>query len=66
MKRLFYRFFKRYRRLELGLFTDREADTLIKVSVGKPERAQWVIAKEQCRHRNVGWVYLERRERITS
>lgn len=64
MKRLFYRLFKRYRRLELRCVTWVIGAQLIRESVGKPECEQWVIAKEEDTNRRMGLVYLERRERI--
>jgi hypothetical protein len=64
MCRLYFRLFPTYRRLEIGCFTYLEADRRIKASVGLPEAQQWVIAPEEDQSRSIGWVYLERRERI--
>ena len=64
-KKLFYKIFKRYRRLEFRAVSYAEGDRLIRESVGKPEREQWVLAKEEDANRLVGLVVmLERRERI--
>lgn len=64
MKRLYYRIFKRYRRIELKFINYYDADLLIKSGEGKPESEQWFIAKEEDNNRVIGWVYLERKERI--
>lgn len=65
MKKLFYKIFKRYRRLELKLVMWPEADKMIKANKGKPASEQWVIAKEEDTNSSYGMVYLERKERIT-
>ena len=65
MRRLFYRFFKCYRRLEFKAVSYAEGDRLIRQSQGKPESEQWVLAKEEDSNRAFGLVvFLERRERI--
>jgi len=64
MKKLFYRLFKRYKRLDIKFVSYYEGDKMIKGSVGKHESEQWVLAKEEDHNRCYGWVYLERRERI--
>ena len=64
LRRLFYRVFKRYRRLEICCVTWHEGDQLIRDSVGKPESEQWQIAREEDTNRVIGVVYLERKERI--
>jgi hypothetical protein len=65
MRKLFFRIFKCYRRLELRCVTYAQGDNMIRENAGKPERHQWTIAKEEDRNIVVGIVYLERRERIT-
>lgn len=66
LRRLFFRFFPCYRRLDLRFVTYREADDLIRESHGKSESLQWIIAsKEEDRNHMIGMVYIERRERIT-
>ena len=63
IKRLYYKVFKCYRRLDYRFLRYDEADDLIKNNEGKPEHEQWVIAKEEDNNSGV-FVYLERRERI--
>jgi hypothetical protein len=65
IRKLFYKIFKRYRRLEAKCITWDEADTLLRKNEGKPESEQWVLAKEEDFNRTIGMVYLERKERIT-
>lgn len=65
LRRLYFRLFKHYRRLELKFCSYTEADRLLRDSEGKPEPEQWRLAKEEDDNRTMGWVYLERRERIT-
>jgi hypothetical protein len=66
LKSLYYRIFKRYRRLELKLCTYAEGDKLIRASAGKAESETWVLAiPEEDNNRAFGVVYLERRERIS-
>lgn len=64
MKKLFYKIFKRYRRLELKFVIWPEADKMIKANEGKPASEQWVIAKEEDTNKAYGYVFLERKERI--
>lgn len=65
IKGLYYRVFKKYRRLEIKCCTYATGDILIRQNVGKPECEQWVLAiPEEDRNRVIGVVYLERRERI--
>jgi hypothetical protein len=64
-RKLFYRIFKVYRRLEIRSVSYAEGDRLIKQSVGKPEAEQWVIAVPEEDYNNTcAFVILERRERI--
>lgn len=66
MKRLFYKIFKRYRRLEFAALSYSEADKLFRENPGKQECDQWVLAKEEDSNRSFGVVvFMERRERIT-
>lgn len=65
MRKLFFKLFKCYRRLELRIVTYAEGDKLLKESVGKPENEKWRIAREEDTNRVIGLVYLERKERIT-
>lgn len=65
--KLYYRIFKRYRRLEYKLLSYTEADALIRQNEEKPESEQWVIAPEEDNNRFGALarvVHLERRERI--
>ena len=66
LKRLYYRMFKRYRRLEVRCFNYDEADRRIRENAGKPERDQWrIAAREEDRNTMAGIVvFLERVERI--
>jgi len=65
LKSLYYRIFKRYRRLELKLCTYAEADAILRKQgiPGNPDEG-WRIAREEDSNRVIGIVYLERRERI--
>lgn len=64
LKRLYYRMFKRYRRLEVRCFCWAEADDLLRHNLGKPESEQWrIAAREEDRNRAIGVVFLERVER---
>ena len=66
LRRIYFRMFKRYRRLELKCVSYSEGDRLIKENADKPEAYQWHLAKEEDSNLLVGVsVYLERRERIT-
>lgn len=65
LRRLFFRFFNRYRRLELKRFAHVDADRLLRENEGKPEGAQWHIAREEDANRVPLTVWLERRVRIT-
>jgi hypothetical protein len=65
IRALYFKWFKHYRRLELGCFAYKKADAMIRANQGKPESDQWRIAKEEDDNRAFGMVYLERRERIT-
>lgn len=65
IRRLYFKFFKRYRRLELKCCTYEEGDRLIRQNPGKPESEQWDLAiPEEDHNRAFGMVYLERRERV--
>ena len=72
LRRLYFRLFKRYRRLEIRYVSYSEGDRLIRENVDGPEAEQWHIAKEEDDNPLIGMfphigssVYLERRERIT-
>jgi hypothetical protein len=66
LRRLYFKMFKRYRRLEFRAVSYAEGDKLIRASVGKPESETWVLAiPEEDNNRAFGLVVmLERRERI--
>ncbi len=65
IRKLYFRIFKRYRRLEFRAVSYGEGDRLIRASVGKPEAEQWVLAiPEEDYNRAYNVVMLERRERI--
>lgn len=65
MRKLYYRIFKRYRHLEIRFLSYAEGDKLIRESAGKTFGEQWRLAKEEDTNNVIGWVYLERKERIT-
>jgi len=64
LRRIYYQIVKTYKRLELKCLSYPEADKLIRANEGKPEREQWVIAKEEDMNKSIGMVWLERKERI--
>lgn len=64
LKKLFYKIFKRYKRLELRFVSYREGDVLIRNTATRPENERWVLAKEEDMNHVIGMVYLERKERI--
>lgn len=65
IKKLYFKLFKRYRRLEMKGFSYKEADALLRANTGKPESEQWHLAKEEDMNIFIGiMVFLERRERI--
>jgi hypothetical protein len=66
LRKLYYKIFKRYRRLEFELVPYAEAAFRIHESVGKTESEQWVIAPEEDNNYRPLMVYVERKERITS
>ena len=65
LKSLYYRIFKRYRRLELRVCTYEEASALLQEQgiPGNPGEG-WRIAIEEGSNHVIGVVYMERRERI--
>ena len=66
LRQLYYRWFMRFRRLEIRCVTYQEGDRLIRDSVGKPEDQRWELAlPEEDKNKVIGVVYLERRVRIT-
>lgn len=65
LRKLYYRIFVRYKRLELIYVDWRKADSLIKQNQNGPEDQQWHIAKEEDTDRTYSMVYLERKIRIT-
>ncbi len=67
LKRLWYRLVPTYRRLELRCVTYAHGDTLIRGSAEKPESKRWKLATfEEDRNRRIGFVFIERRERVWS
>lgn len=65
LRRLYFKLFPRYERLEFTCLNWTEADKLIKENRWKPYEQQWQIAKEEDRNNIYGMVFLERRKRIT-
>lgn len=67
LRKLYFKIFKHYRRLEFKGFSYSEADKLVRQNDGKQESEQWVLAKEEDGNMLVGIiVFLERRQRITA
>lgn len=64
LRKLYYKVFKRYRRIEMKMFSWQEADILIRQNEGRPEDQQWGIAEEEDKNHMIGFVFLERKERI--
>jgi hypothetical protein len=64
LRRLFYRLFPRYHRLELRCVPYKEADQLLRENEGKRLSDQWRIAPEEDFNRIYCSVWLERRARI--
>lgn len=64
LRRLYFKLFKRYRRLEYRVVTYYDGDTMIRATAEMVEPLQWQIAKEEDKNRCMGAVCLERRERI--
>ncbi len=60
LRRLYYRIFARYRRIDTCFVNYTEGDRLIRLNSG------WRIATEEDRNWQVGMVYLEKVERITA
>lgn len=63
-RRLYFRLFKRYERIELKCINWPSADALLKENRHKPEEEQWHIAPEEDHNQMLGAVFLERRRRI--
>lgn len=67
LRRLYFKIFKHYRRLEFRAVSYAEGDRLIRASVGKQESEKWVLAlPEEDNNRAFGIVMLKRRERIVT
>ena len=65
MRRIYFKIFRHYRRLEFRAASYSDADKLIRGNVGKPESEQWILAKEEDTNPFFSLVvFLERRERI--
>jgi len=64
LRRLFFKLFKHYERIEIGYFTYDEGDKRIRQNEGKPEDEQWFLAKEEDTNHAYGIVILERKRRI--
>jgi len=64
LRRLYFRIFKRYRRLEVRRCTYAEANKLICDTERSPEPERWELAAEENHNPIIGIVWLERRERI--
>lgn len=65
IRKLYFKIFKRYRRLEIRVVSYAEGDRLIRGNAAKPAREQWVLAiPEEDNNGMLNIVFLERRERI--
>ncbi len=64
LRRLYFKLFKRYERLEMKCFTYKEADDILKKNDSQPEENKWHIAIEEDTNYNYGVVFLERKKRI--
>lgn len=64
LRRLFLRWFPRYRRLELRHVNWLAAQDMILMRSVLDEDLRWVIAKEENQNLDLGYVWIERRERI--
>ncbi len=66
LRKLYLRYFPKYRRLECRFVNYSEGAKLIHGNAGLPESQQWRVAPEEDRNGVYGYVHLERRERITA
>jgi hypothetical protein len=64
LRRLFLRWFPQYRILDTQFLSWHEADELMRQNEGKPESERWIVSKLEDNNHFIGYVYLERRERI--
>lgn len=65
LKRLYYRMFPTYRKMDTAFVSYNTANEMILRSDGKPEREQWGIdIHHEDMNTSPGFVYLCRRERI--
>lgn len=64
LRRLYYRLFPTYKRLELKFCSYAEADELIKSNDARSFPFKWYLAKEEDTNHVIGMVYIERKERI--
>lgn len=65
LRRIFYRVFPRYTRLELVCLSWSDAEKLLIEFAGDTGPGQWRIAPEEDHNETLGVVWLERRVRIT-
>lgn len=66
VRRIYFKLFRHYRRLEVRCVSWSEGSQMLSRNAGKPPCDRWIIAKEEDTNRQLGVVWLERRERITS
>jgi hypothetical protein len=67
IRKIFFKIFKRYNRLELIFVNWKDADVLIRQNENFTDTSQhWVIAKEEDDNKLIGFVFLERKERRLS
>lgn len=67
LRKIFFKIFKRYNRLELIFVSWEDADALIRQNENFTDTSQhWVIAKEEDDNKLIGFVFLERKERRLS
>ncbi len=64
IRRVWFKIFPTYKRLELKFCKYSEADALMRLNEKNPEEQQWRLAKEEDKNFQPGMVYIERRVRI--
>lgn len=67
LRKIFFKIFKRYNRLELRFVNWKDGDDLIRQNANTTDTSKhWVIAKEEDDNKIIGFVFLERKERRLS
>lgn len=55
----------KYRRICTRFCSYPNADRIIRETANLPEPERWVVAPEEDQNQMIGWVVLERRERVS-